>query len=103
MIARGGVAMTHTPAPWRADGEDVWMPPQPDFGAPGLHVVSPNSEADARLIAAAPELYEALVALLQRFHDDNPMNSGAFISATVYREVVESARAAIRKATEEES
>lgn len=57
--------MTHTPGPWRADGEDVFS----GHTCQATHIANANpirdmfrrtAEANARLIAAAPELLEAL-------------------------------------------
>lgn len=52
------------------------------------------SEADAHLIAAAPELLEALTDLLGAF---NEVGGGLFIGR--FREVEHKARAALAKAT----
>jgi hypothetical protein len=70
------MSTTHTPAPWRVEGRKV-------HGANTGHIIShginshgdgPNgyvcdtdgtTDADARLIAAAPELLEALEYLLE--------------------------------------
>lgn len=52
--------MTHTPGPWRVGdaGHTVFGPPN---GAPSPKTIAPNlSHADARLIAAAPDLLAAL-------------------------------------------
>lgn len=60
--------MKHTPGPWRInDAGEV----QDDFGVTLAFLVGPgrNSEADGRLMAAAPELLKALercVAALNR-------------------------------------
>jgi hypothetical protein len=67
----GKMDETHTPGPWRVRGTnfgytncDVLGPPHPDGGdyAP---ICRANSEANARLIAAAPELLEACKELVQ--------------------------------------
>ncbi|MFA5898819.1 MAG: hypothetical protein WC829_06865 [Hyphomicrobium sp.] len=56
----------HTPGPWRVirqnDIPTAVMAPHPDLGGYGvcLIVVGPEMEANARLIAAAPALVEAL-------------------------------------------
>ena len=56
-----------TPGPWRfghyGDGERFWI--GPDYDRPVVADVPRPFEADARLIAAAPELFEALQALLE--------------------------------------
>ena len=51
----------HTPGPWEANGEIVY------FGRAGgisLHK-APSPEANARLIAAAPDLLEALLLMVK--------------------------------------
>ncbi len=67
----GKIVETHTPGPWRVRGTnfgytncDVLGPPHPDGGdyAP---ICRANSEANARLIAAAPELLAACKELVQ--------------------------------------
>lgn len=67
-------------------------PPQDDERGRGLF----KSEADARLIAAAPELYEALNEIV-RFEDEN-LSRGEFLSPASYDEMFARARAALRKA-----
>ena len=56
-----------TPGPWRfghyGDGERFWI--GPDYDRPVVADVPRAFEANARLIAAAPELFEALQALLE--------------------------------------
>jgi len=62
----------HTPGPWRVDGREIIY--DDTSGLPyvvaktGLYVLTPNmdanAEANARLIAAAPDLLEALEAVL---------------------------------------
>ena len=89
----------HTPGPWSLDTENVGdylrghvSVDAPDHGALALVVwkmedddQSPVCEANARLIAAAPDLLEAL-----RFIEANTVEGGAFNKV---------ARAAIAKAT----
>jgi len=57
----------HTPGPWKAVGTRVYFPNlQGGFDIRNC----PNPEANARLIAAAPELLEALKrAVRQNEHD----------------------------------
>jgi hypothetical protein len=58
-----------TPGPWRAvhyEKVDVWdvvapLPDEPDVEDNRYSLIDPPSAADARLIAAAPDLLEALV------------------------------------------
>lgn len=88
----------HTPGPWEWDGsvwqydeqeEAPWLVQAPWHDVKSKAVLSGsircNTEADARLIAAAPELLEALQALL---------------AESVYESMATAtARAAIAKAT----
>ncbi len=67
---------THTPGPWAAEystyGEEIWFggegPGMWTIDAPGAYLSgcegSATAEADARLIAAAPDLLAALQDLL---------------------------------------
>ena len=92
----------HTPAPWHFKklamhdgGHVVMFTAQNGQRTHRLDCAGEFKEADARLIAAAPELLEALIAItnqLERVGDDRPHKDGQFI---------EDARAAIAKATGE--
>ena len=65
----------HTPGPWKlAPGESsrVYLIDGPD-GAVG-EFVDCRKQADARLIAAAPELANALAALLNNIEEDCPQH-----------------------------
>ena len=56
----------HTPGPWEVCGHDVRGPyAMGDSERPGLHVctVAGGDKANARLIAAAPEMLDLLVKL----------------------------------------
>ena len=92
-----------TPGPWRlapakdyAGSElniDAGPRGQSGFICTAGHRGDAEAEANARLIAAAPELLEALIAItdqLERIGDPRPGKDGAFI---------DEARAAISKAT----
>ena len=97
----------HTPGPWRDDFEG-----EPDWGSQTIIQVGAGSTliadvcvtddcisddehaANARLIAAAPELLEALQCLLAM-----PDYDGAISTSTVRRGAKHAARAAIAKAT----
>ncbi len=63
---------THTPGPWKVDGGGV---SSEEAGAIAL-VSNKNFEADARLIAAAPDLLAAADAALGWF-DDFDQDTGA--------------------------
>jgi hypothetical protein len=59
----------HTPAPWKALIEDDEIRVVEDDNLPGYSVIATiddnrEGEANAHLIAAAPEMYEALKAAL---------------------------------------
>ena len=84
----------HTPGPWLIHPHiDIEYSIFDQMGT--THVCDVTDEADAKLIAAAPELLEAAEALLviaEFFHDNNKKNKIGM--------VIELAKAAIRKATE---
>jgi hypothetical protein len=71
---------THTPGPWQVVGSNVY--------GNNLRALLPMNAADARLIAAAPEMLEALELA-------DAMLSGANMNASVVERKV---RAAIAKA-----
>ena len=81
----------HTPGPWHIGGRTILRPTLTIFHKPfGLgDVAEVHEEADARLIAAAPLLYEALRAAVADW--DEEVSRGRWLDA---------ARAAI-KAVEE--
>lgn len=72
MTTKNETSSKHTPGPWRATQhhDDSWTV-RTDLGANALaHVtVGKNDDADARLIAAAPEMLEALTKVA-RFMDE---------------------------------
>jgi hypothetical protein len=78
-------AAQHTPGPWVAHGTIVYFP----NNRGGFNIANcPDSESNARLIAAAPELLEALV------------DAANFIQAySVGQVLLERIDAAIAKAT----
>ncbi|KAJ16061.1 hypothetical protein [Pseudomonas aeruginosa] len=89
----------HTPGPW---GQDKWGSLQTEGGQDvllrGITTISAGSderiaeaEANTRLIAAAPELLEALRACVSRITDE--------VADAEFLDEVEQARAAISKAT----
>lgn len=91
--------MTHTPGPWRsvADGTAGMSHEIRARYATVARVYSAHKEhkENARLIAAAPEMLEALRALI---YDCYRLKDDPF-----YRDSYQKALAAIRKATGEES
>lgn len=108
----------HTPGPWMAYGPALPTTDSPEGGdycvmdggtnviAEAFYRVSEgvggthNAEANARLIAAAPLMLEALQDVLREFVDPN-QGLDQFDSAIV-RKAVERARAAIAAATGEQ-
>lgn len=94
----------HTPGPWRVAGKQSGIIVAPDgrgtvqIGRVGdfrdaelLRFERDRWSADARLIAAAPELLESLMAMVRDFGSDQEDMDGA--------DVIDRARAAIAKAT----
>lgn len=85
----------HTPGPWRIGQDKALIVAGPH----GLHIARaaqvgmPNCEANARLIAAAPDLLAALRMLLEEFEDrfdmDNPStNPGIKVAAARVRKLL---------------
>lgn len=93
----------YTPGPWIAgddEGSDYYLVgPHDGDGIVYQPVVKLHSEANARLIAAAPDL----LAAVQRFLDyESAMDSREDVSGMlIYAEFSDMARAAIAKATGE--
>jgi hypothetical protein len=65
----GGVAVSHTPGPWKADDKGMIRPVAPKPGhvnrpaictTVALTVPNDEREANAALLAAAPDMYSAL-------------------------------------------
>lgn len=107
---------THTPGPWDFRGS---LGPTSNPHLKGPHVVeaangsqiailngwrSDVSEANARLIAAAPELLDALTRMLKQFPADSDLYAAGWDSSAINEacDAYDAARAAIRKATGEE-
>ena len=74
--------MNHTPGPWKLENNRIWGPPEPRTVdtqdmvriaemAPNHKVDNETNIANARLIAAAPALVEALRGLLDITDDPN--------------------------------
>jgi hypothetical protein len=66
------MSTTHTPGPWCAEGHNVFKGARPlplalfiaDCSHSGAHRPQAETEANARLIAAAPELLAALIEVV---------------------------------------
>ena len=84
----------HTPRPWEAlltsDGGAYVGPAPASVGGAIIMVGGDNRAADARLAAAAPEMYAALKEHLRLWGADQDMPS--------FNEAIERAQAAIAKA-----
>ena len=94
--------MSHTPAPWKIDGAistRVLLINDAKGHAIG-EIVDTRNPANAKLIAAAPDLLEALCAALPfvEDHADDHAQSGVYKSGAVARAVAQ-IRAAIEQAT----
>lgn len=98
---------SHTPGPWSIDAGDI-RAPYPNhppgisvarmtcFGAHDVHMAK---DANARLIAAAPELLEALYGITTFLEADMKGFCAKELRATSTDRLLETARAAIAKAT----
>lgn len=94
----------HTPGPWRACVWDPMERPHVHADVPGERVCTakrdlPLTAADARLIAAAPDLLEALKQILPFLEEDFPADERAVPTTWAYGQAVLAIRAAIAKAT----
>lgn len=97
--------MKHTPAPWVMHAKSISGAYQITGATDGsLRIATvtnaPNDEANARLIAAAPELLEALKAMTERAESMASMLNSMGLPA-YYLEAapkIEAARATIQKA-----
>lgn len=93
----------HTPGPWKtyttdqgliditAAGNDGTLTLAYMTGEDNIEI---NVEANAKLMAAAPDLLEALTSLYSKFKNDG------IGSSSHYSPIMERAKAAIKKATE---
>jgi hypothetical protein len=105
--------VSHTPGPWSVPPVhhtaygclQVWANDERSTvicdvsGAPS----NPSALADARLIAAAPELMEAVTLLMEAMRMQEERESGAFhikqeVALCIWNDALEAARAAIKKA-----
>ena len=59
--------MKHTPGPWEASNGNIWTEGEQVFVAMTNGVPIGDSLKNAELIAAAPEMYEALKTILDNF------------------------------------
>ena len=102
----------HTPGPWQTDGERVYSltergtidrtvsdcTPAPEDEDGGDSLQLPEARANARLIAAAPDLLAALRELVTLWDSPEPFTGADALQAI--GEATERARAAIAKARE---
>jgi len=63
----------HTPGPWSIDKEERWVIHEPEgksgtLVVPEIYLDDDEAIANARLIASAPDLLEALECLLEMGH-----------------------------------
>lgn len=68
--------MTHTPAPWNVEGRKIrnhdYLPDMDNFHVSKDGKPLPKTEANANLIAAAPDMLEALKNLLNEIEEAVP-------------------------------
>ena len=75
--------MKHTPGPWRVgppifDGDVIFAPPQTGGRRNEVVAMGILNKADARLIAAAPELVDLCIDLLILGADAEPIHQKAW-------------------------
>lgn len=94
----------HTPGPWEISGSSIWNPETHRAiyasGGKPIHKRDEEGQANARLIAAAPELLEALEALENRAVEMRKLidpKTWAELESMATIEII-NARAAIAKA-----
>jgi hypothetical protein len=89
--------MSNTPGPWHTSRSEVYVYAKDEHDEPIAEIYAVNgwdqAKADARLIAAAPELLEAL----KQIRDAEPSEDKT--AAEDWRDLRAIARAAIAKAT----
>jgi hypothetical protein len=100
--------MSHTPGPWCVrdiPSKERYVGPSSDGGAPSVAIIPARASrsdaeqaANARLIAAAPELLEVLSIALELLHNVAPCTG----QEDILSGCVDAARAAIAKATGEQ-
>jgi hypothetical protein len=98
MSTESKVDAQHTPGPWKFDpvGETIYGYSEEGEVLVVVYEMNTN-EADARLIAAAPGLLEALQNMVGQF--DNPIYRRKYQGDETYTEAIACARAAITSAT----
>jgi hypothetical protein len=85
----------HKPAPWRYEATSGFDYGSTQYWVPGV-CVNIDREADARLIASAPELLEALKDVLGELKKYELVGAGGYIPKT--SRLIEKATQAIAKA-----
>jgi hypothetical protein len=96
--------MSHTPAPWKIEDKfnlsNIGYRAILDSDGYTICNPSPMGEANARLIAAAPDLLDALLTALPYVEDhaEDHAESGVYKRGTIARTVAQ-IRAAIEQAT----
>jgi hypothetical protein len=83
----------HTPAPWlihEISGDIVTQDKEQTICQPNSRLQSGCGEANAKLIAAAPDLLDALIEMIELC---------TFIASDIQSNLIDNARAAINKAT----
>ena len=103
---------THTPGPWtQGYGNDVYAGTRPMVGEYRVAWTEPRNKtnagweeafANARLIAAAPDLLQALARLVDAAEDSMPYRKDGDTIDRENWEAMDAAREAIRKAKGEE-
>jgi hypothetical protein len=88
--------MRHTPGPWFADGKDVWNGQNigSKWVAECLAKSKAEAAANARLIAAAPELYRALSLACKYVAESEDVEEAPMLLRTI--------KAALKKARGED-
>ena len=89
--------MSHTPGPWGIMGRSVGVNPNNSMTWSGFATVSgygAESDANLSLIAAAPEMLEALRAIFPFVEEDD----GFYATTPGYQKAIDMVRAAIAKA-----
>lgn len=91
--------LTHTPGPWKAvdafveNNPNRWLVARGGWGGPNIADCGPGAEADARLIAAAPELLAACRIALAN------ATAGEQLTPLGLKAIADAARSALSKAT----